>query len=279
MSSRRRDEGLDLVADEPLCAFVDQVRSTYAFGPPPEIGTRLSAVLTRGLGTVEAAERRMAAPARPTWRLAGRVQGRRARLGLGAAVASLTFLGTGAAGALPGPAQSAFEHTAEVVGIELPVPTRRETPPAPPENEPGAEPAVPTGGGGGSDGAGPGVEEPEPGPSPAPTGGGPGPGGGPPAAPEAGRPGDAGDRLEREPGHGRPDGVPAPTVPQPLESPGVGPPSGFPAPVGGADDEAGRAPGRTDVPAPGPQAAAGTPSGPAAGGPPAAAAPAGTTPR
>lgn len=292
MSSRREDEDLGLAADEPLCAFVDQVRSTYAFGPPPQIGPGLSAVLTRGLGTGGPAEVRLpapaAGPARRAWRLADALQGRRARLGLGAAVASLTFLGTGVAGALPGPAQAAFERTADVVGIELPETARRDPAPAPAESEPDAGTSSPTGGGDAPDspGVGAGGENPDPGSSPPPVAGRPD--NSPPAAPQPGPPGDAGgagEGLGREPGQGRPDGVPAPTVPQPAGRPGAGPPPGVPGPVGDAgaeadrdeadSDEAGGTAGRGNAPAAGPRAAGETPAGPTAGGSPDVAGPGG----
>lgn len=267
---------MDLGNDEALRAFVDDVRSAYAFGPPPRIGPRLSAVLTRGLGPEGEAERPLAAPtahpARRTWRLAGRLQGRRARLGLGAAVASLTFLGTGAAGALPGPAQSAFERTAAVVGIELPEPTRPVAPSAPTDQGPGTEPAGRTdsGDGPGSPPAGPRPSAPEPGSPPVSFGGGADDG--PPAAPQPSRPGDAGppgdtgEGAGGQPGQGPPDGVPAPSAPGPPDRSGTGPPPGAPGPPGGSSegpgDDAGRhagegaAPARSNAEADGPPAIA-----------------------
>ncbi len=120
-----RDEpGLD--GDDLLAVFVDDLRRTYTLGPPPRMGPALAEVLAAGTRT--AADRPVAlAPQRGAGGLLGRLQGRRPRLALGAAAASLTFLGMGTAGALPGPAQSAFDRSADAVGISLPVTDTRDS--------------------------------------------------------------------------------------------------------------------------------------------------------
>lgn len=233
---RSFDDIDELRGDPALRAFADDVR-VYASGPAPTVGPDLAAVLAGGIGAgapppdpavvrpgpVEAAHRR----------LRHRLQGRRGRLVLGASVLSLTFLGTGAAGALPGRAQAAFEHTAEVVGIELPEEAREDD--APPPDEPA--PVEPGDRGGPDDGgeAPPPLGEREPGPAPGDDGGSPAPtnppagGDGRPGAPDgAGTPG---DDLGRDPREGVPEGVPAPVSPSPPGPPDAlpgGPPDGVP---------------------------------------------------
>ncbi|MBW3643339.1 MAG: hypothetical protein KY447_10540 [Actinobacteria bacterium] len=111
-----------LAGDEKLAALVQEIRA-YAGGPAPEARPALMAVLTRGLAGPPghgAPPVPVPAPAASRRRLGERLQTSRARLVLGAAVASVGFLSTGAAGALPGPAQSAFARATTAVGIELP---------------------------------------------------------------------------------------------------------------------------------------------------------------
>ncbi|MBW3579709.1 MAG: hypothetical protein KY447_02790 [Actinobacteria bacterium] len=115
-----------LVGDERLAAAVEEIR-VYATGPAPAVGPVLMAVLTQGLGPGSGRVARplpAPAPSAPRRRLARRLQAGRARLVLGAAVASVGFLSAGAAGALPGPAQSAFQRAAIAAGIELPEASR-----------------------------------------------------------------------------------------------------------------------------------------------------------
>ncbi|MDP9006894.1 MAG: hypothetical protein M3N15_08270 [Actinomycetota bacterium] len=115
-----------LVGDERLAAVVEEIR-VYATGPAPAVGPVLMAVLAQGLGAGSGRVARplpAPAPSAPRRRLARRLQAGRARLVLGAAVASVGFLSTGAAGALPGPAQSAFERAAIAAGIDLPEASR-----------------------------------------------------------------------------------------------------------------------------------------------------------
>lgn len=233
---RSFDDIDDLRGDPALRAFADDVR-LYASGPLPKVGPDLAAVLAGGIGAgaappdpavvrpgpVEGAHRR----------LGHRLQGRRGRLVLGASVLSLTLLGTGAAGALPGPAQKAFEHTAEVVGIDLPEETRQDDAPEPD----GPAPVEPGGRGGPDDGEEipPPLDEREPGQAPVDDGSGPAPstppagGDGRPEAPDgAETPGNDRSREARE---RAPEGVPAPVSPPrpgpPDALPG-GPPDGVP---------------------------------------------------
>ncbi len=267
----------DLAVDDQLRAFVDEVRSCYAFGPPPETGARLATVLARGLAGEVASDQHPGAvpsPVEPRSRqpLADRVQDWRIRLGLGAAVAGLTFFGTGAAGALPAPVQSVFERTVEAVGIDLPeaAPTPR---PAPPPVPGGDAPAVAPSGG--SEG-----ERPSPSPaelpqregaqrgeresSPLDTGTNPRLGDAPSQA------GTRGQGDSRRPGDARPnlpDGVPAPAAPGPSARPGFGPPPGVADPDDGEDEERerpGQPTGRLGATAPGPSAGQAPASGPAA---------------
>lgn len=252
----------DLAVDDQLRAFVDDLRSTYVFGPPPETTARLATVLARGLAGGGVPDERLAAvppPAQPIARrtLADWLQSRRLRLGLGAAAAGLTIFSTGAAGALPGPVQSVFERSVEVVGIDLPKAAQtpepgpmpaESTPTVPPSNGSGAEPPGPPP-------AEPGTPDGQTGSSPLDTGpgapmdGGPsedGTGGTPgnPAGRDA-RPGLSGE--ERRRGAGPPaNGAPAPVAPGPPEHrPGSGPPDGLPGPDGG-DGEESRRPGPPD---------------------------------
>ena len=240
----------DLQGDATLRAFADDVRA-YAWGPAPTVRADLASVLAGGIGG--GAPAHAPAPARPgplqgasgRWR--DRLQARRGRVALGLSVLSLTVLGTGGAGALPGPAQAVFERTAEVVGIELPAATgRAETPgPSDPAREapPGAEipdesqtPAGPTGPADGRPAPPPlDDERPDPPPvepgSPAPLT--PSPGDGRPGEPRGEAPGgevgrEAGDRVpERLPG---PDAPPRPgppaSLPQAPPAEGTGESSG-----------------------------------------------------
>lgn len=241
---RSPDDTDDLLGDPALCAFVDDLRA-YASGPPPAVGQALAGVLTVGVGG--GAARHAPAVARPDrvdggrqW-LRHRLQGRRGRLALGASVLSLTLLGTGAAGALPGPAQAIFERTAEVVGIELPEEARRDEAPAPS----GPAPVVP----GDQDGPDDGREAPrprderEPAPLPVDDGRGPAPstpagaGDRGPGAPDgAGAPG---DDLSREARERAPESLPTPVSPPrpgpPDTLPG-GPPDGVPGGGGSGGD-------------------------------------------
>lgn len=242
----------DLALDDQVRCFVEDLRSRYAFGPPPQTEARLATILASGLSGGVAPDQHPAAVPHPVERrslrpLTDRLQSRRLRLGLGAAVAGLTIFGTGAAGALPGPVQPAFERAVKVVGIELPEAAR--TPPAVPAPAEGA-PRVPPSGGSGADRPSPPLAEPgsggptESGPpdtAPAsPHGDGPGEAttGDAPGRPtgEDGRPGLSGD--ERRGGAGTPaEGFPAPGSPGPSDRPGSGPPPGVPGPGDGDDDE------------------------------------------
>ena len=110
----------ELAGDEKLAALVQEI-GAYATGPAPEARPALMAVLTRGLAGLPAhAGAPVPTAVVPRARLGERLQTSRARLVLAAAVASVGFLSSGAAGALPGPAQSAFARAATAVGIELP---------------------------------------------------------------------------------------------------------------------------------------------------------------
>lgn len=144
-----RGEIDELQGDDALRAFADDLR-VYASGPPPVIRPDLAAILATGTGgavlrpdpgvvlspRVESGRRR----------LGDRLQGRRGRRALGAAVLSLTVLGTGGAGALPGPAQAAFVRAADSVGIELPDEARRgQTPQDEPSPVAPADPRGPDG--------------------------------------------------------------------------------------------------------------------------------------
>ncbi len=136
----------ELAGDEKLAALVQQIRAS-ATGPAPQARPALMAVLTRGVaGLPGHAAPPLAPPAPATTRrrLGERLQTTRARLVLGGAVASVGLLSTGAAGALPGPAQSVFARAATAVGLELPEATRGSDAAPGPADRP-AE--VPAGGG------------------------------------------------------------------------------------------------------------------------------------
>ncbi len=124
-------------SEQLLTVFADGLRRSYTLGPPPRVGPALAEVLAAGTRTAAAdGPIPVAVPERAPGGFLGRLQGRRSRLALGAAVASLTFLGVGAAGALPGPAQSAFDRSADAVGVTLPAAgTRGSTAPAAHEPE------------------------------------------------------------------------------------------------------------------------------------------------
>lgn len=235
----------ELQGDDVLRAFADDLR-VYASGPPPVIRPDLAAILATG--TEGAALRpdpgvvlspRVESGRR---RLGDRLQGRRGRLALGAAVLSLTVLGTGGAGALPGPAQAAFVRAADSVGIELPDEARRgQTPPDEPSP---VAPADPRGTDGPADDRPVPSPQDESRPDPAPE---PGPpssvpantpstlnppntaGGGPPGPEGLGRSG--GDGGPREAEDRVPDQVPGPPEGAPGGSPTEvmpnGPPEGL----------------------------------------------------
>ncbi|MDP8987272.1 MAG: hypothetical protein M3N11_02870, partial [Actinomycetota bacterium] len=114
------DDGGRHDGDQLLGAFADDVRRAYT-GPPPRVEPALAEVLASGAGTA-AEDRRVpvVVPDRAAGGFLARLGGRRPRVALSAAVASLTFLGAGAAGALPGPAQSAFDRAADAIGVRLP---------------------------------------------------------------------------------------------------------------------------------------------------------------
>lgn len=114
------DDGGRHDGDQLVSAFAEDVRRAYT-GPPPQVGPALAEVLVSGTGTA-AADRRVpvVVPDRAGGGFLARLGGRRPRVALSAAVASLTFLGVGAAGALPGPAQSAFDRAADAIGVRLP---------------------------------------------------------------------------------------------------------------------------------------------------------------
>jgi hypothetical protein len=213
----------ELHGDPGLRAFVEDVRA-YASGPPPVVKGDLAAILTGGIGAGAAqhdpVEARPSSVDNPLRNLRDRLQGQRARWALGVSVLSLTVLGTGGAGALPGPAQTIFERTVEVVGIELPDGAGEAEPPAP--SEPVPVPVEPEDGDGPDDGR----ETPRPkdervpGPPPGDDSGGPVPSNPPP--------GNDPDREARERG---PDNLPGPVSPPrpgPPESLPGGPPEGVP---------------------------------------------------
>lgn len=242
--------GLDdpeLAHDETLAALVAEVRTAFTTGPDPEVRPQLMAVLTRGRAgcpDLAPAPARMAPTVGRRRGLVERLQGRGPRLALGAAVAGLSFLGAGSAGALPGPAQSAFERTAAAVGVDLPEARdgNDSLDPAeqPPTIVPGAEP--------GDDqrtGERPG-DEPAVIPDPAPsTGQLPGEGDRGDEPPEGtGGPGNDLSRDARELGPSQGRGQPGPP-PDPGAGNG-GPPEGVPAPAVGGSDR----PGPPDTPAP-----------------------------
>jgi hypothetical protein len=149
-----------------LAAFVDDVRRCYAVGPAPTVGPALAEVLATGTGTASAPTTPAALPERAAGGFVAWLSGRRPRLALGAAVASLTFLGVGAAGALPGPAQLAFERAADAVGVRLPATVAPE-PPAPVVTDPEGPAGAP-----GREGGGHGREAGIPPASVPPVGGG-----------------------------------------------------------------------------------------------------------
>jgi hypothetical protein len=136
----------ELAGDEKLAALVQEIRA-FATGPAPHARPALVAVLTRGVAGLPGQAGPPLPPPAPVTsrrRLGERLQTSRARLVLGGAVASVGLLSTGAAGALPGPAQSAFARTAAAVGLELPEATRgRDAAPGPADSPP----EVPAGGG------------------------------------------------------------------------------------------------------------------------------------
>ena len=224
----------ELHNDPGLRAFVDDVR-TYASGPPPVVRGDLAAILTGGIGSAAGgpAVARPKPVDSPLRRLGERLQGRRGRLALGASVLSLTVLGTGGAGALPGPAQAAFERTVEVVGIELPEEVRQDD--APPPSEPAPV------GSGDQERPGDGRETPRP-------------------------------TAEAEPDRGREDDgrSPAPTTPSPVDEARPGTSDGSEAPGEDLSREArerapGDVPGPASPPRPGPPDT--LPERPPAGGP------------
>jgi hypothetical protein len=93
--------------DVRLAAFLAALRDQLEPSSPPTPSPALRRVFDGGLGAVEP----LAAPAPPRRRSTGR----RRLVAVGAA-AILAIGGTGAAGALPGAAQDAFDRTAEAVG-------------------------------------------------------------------------------------------------------------------------------------------------------------------
>ena len=126
-------------AEPVLRAFVEDVR-TYASGPPPVVRSDLAAVLAGGVGAAARRDDPVVARRGRAEGLLGRalsgIQGRRGRLALGASVLGLSVLGTGGAGALPGPAQDVFQRTVEAVGIELPEEVRQSDPLGPEDRAP-----------------------------------------------------------------------------------------------------------------------------------------------
>ena len=251
---RSLDDVDELHGDPALRAFVDDIRA-YASGPPPVVRGDLATILTSGIGSAAAGGPAVARPGPvdgPLRRLGERLQGRRGRLALGASVLSLSVLGTGGAGALPGPAQAAFERTVEAVGIELPEEVRQDDPRGTEERAPqDPAPETPVEAG---DRDRPEAPQPPPPrderrpdappvqddpPSPATPGTTP-----PEARDGAGTPGEPG--LRREAGGDRPAGpptTPAPPVSPPRPgSPGAAPgapPDGVPAGVaaGGPEED------------------------------------------
>lgn len=107
--------------DEEFCALVQEI-AALATGPAPRARPALMAVLTHGLSALSDHPGPVAVPApvTPPRRVTERLQSAKARVVLGVGVVSVGLFSTGAAGALPGPAQSAFERAATAVGIELP---------------------------------------------------------------------------------------------------------------------------------------------------------------
>ena len=163
--------------DDALATFLVELRSELHAGPAPRVDDRLAAVLRGGLG-------RPPEEAMATWQGRGAVRAEgastsrwgRARAIFGMVVAGGLVLGTGAAGALPGPVQAAFDRASVAVGggaadpdaagapppapadpapVGTPPPSRVETIPAAPLPSPvaldqptgsGTRPAVPPSG-------------------------------------------------------------------------------------------------------------------------------------
>lgn len=231
----------ELAGDEELAALIQEVRCS-AMGPAPEARPQLLAVLTKGLGgcpELVTAPPAVAPPprSRPRRRLADRLQGTRARLALAAAVASVSFLGTGAAGALPGPAQSAFERTASAVGVELPsTGGGNEDTPVRARPSPGTPSAEEDRGGVGSDGGRPAPESLPEDDQPAPAA--PRPSGGQLPSSPTPLPGDG---PEDQGGRGSPQTAPGKATVGPGRSDEHqgGPPAGVPGADNGDDDRQG----------------------------------------
>ncbi len=224
----------ELADDEELAALVQEIRA-FASGPAPQARPALMAVLTHGLGGLPdhaAAPVVPPPPATPRRRLVERLQSARARLVLGVGVVSVGFLSTGAAGALPGPAQSAFERAATAVGIELPEAGRDgEGAPGPSDRAPD----LPAGGDGQEDEANDGsTRSGRPVPPPAPLdnrGAGVGtPGELPPTSTGDGNRGGASSREAGDEGLSRRP-LPSPKAPQPPEVGGGRPFDGAPRPA------------------------------------------------
>jgi hypothetical protein len=231
MGRNRRDELDQVLADgaEPLAGVLVAMRAAVDATDVPAPAPALASFFTSGrpehLPTVDAA---VPAPARTT---------RRRHVAAAAGIGLALFAGTGVAGALPEPAQGAFDRVADVVGVERrPAPPAVEQPevpaaetapdqqgtpvgpelpalPAPaPIDEPPADPVGPST-------SSPVVQDRRPETVPAP---------GQPAEP-------AGPVAER-----RPDAVPAPTSGQPpagdpgARSPESGPAAAASTPAGGA---------------------------------------------
>ena len=221
-----------------LAAFLDQLRGELAEGPAPALDARLAAVLRSGLGrpageVVPAAPRRTTTVvARPglagTWR--------RARAALAVALAGGVVLGTGAAGALPGPVQSVFERAATAVGLgedhdrpQIPAPT--------PGAAAGAS-GAPAGRSSGADASAQATAEPVPGaPSPGPSEA-PGPAGGGDHRPGADGAGGAPAATD-EPLPSPRQAAPVTRPPGPPAAPGPEPPLDLPDPLGAAPPGAG----------------------------------------
>lgn len=134
--------------DDALAALLVDLRSELHAGPAPKVDDRLATVLHRGLGCPpeEAMATRQGRGAVGGERASTSRWGR-ARATLGMALAGGLVLGTGAAGALPGPVQAAFDRASVVVGVGEEDPDAAGAPPpAPADPAPvGAPPPSPVG--------------------------------------------------------------------------------------------------------------------------------------
>lgn len=268
MSSRRLAEALGPPGEDALDDLIDDLRAAYASGPPPEAGPLLSTVLTQGVGGLAPTAERSCPPGDLTRRqpVGPGLRRHRARLALGALAASVTLVGGGAAGALPGPVQGAFERTADAVGI--PLPGAGDHGESGPSGTTAADPARPA-----TDGSQPSGADPGPAPAPPavpPAGAGTGPD---PSAPTRSPEGVPPAWAPSDPATSDVGGSPpapaartrAPVAPGPPDQRPPGPPAGVPAAgVGGGQSSGEDAPadGAREAPSPSGERGGDPPGGP-----------------